>query len=203
MIAIDTPDTAPVVVLDDVYSADELELIWKELSFLTSPDRLQPADMTSTAKDEGGEYKKTASGVFLDSFYGNRMSSDILRINRKLFEQEIYDHAVNKSVFYRSLRNMRNDFTLINYYDDAQEYKPHYDVSVFTAVTFFVREPVKFSGGDLVFPEFDFTTTLKNNRMVLFPGIFLHGVTPIHMNETMLPYSGFGRYSMAQLLYSK
>lgn len=198
-----TSNNAPVLVVDGVYSQEELALVWRELDFLTSPIRLQHAEKTFTAVGDSGVLKKNATGVFLDTFYGDRSASDILSVNRKLFCNEIKTYAEIISPFYKALHNVNNDYTLINYYDNEQEYGEHKDASAFTAVTFFFKEPVQFDGGDLVFPEFDLVVEKKNNRLVLFPGAFQHAATPVKMTSTYPPFSGFGRYSMAQLLYIK
>jgi predicted 2-oxoglutarate/Fe(II)-dependent dioxygenase YbiX len=40
-------------------------------------------------------------------------------------------------------------------------------------LTFFSLE--EFSGGDLVFPEYDIKVEAVENRLVIFPGFVLHG----------------------------
>jgi len=193
----------PILVIDDMYTEQELSLIWNELAFLTSSKRLRHASKTQTAENPDGTFKKTATGVYLDSFYVDRTFSDILEVNRKLFSQVVYDHAVKTSIFYGLLQVTNDDRTLINYYDNSQEYTPHFDWSVFTAITVFYKEPVRFKGGDLVFPQIDVTVEKKNNRTIVFPGSLQHAVTPVEMQENYPEYSGYGRYSMAQFLTVK
>jgi predicted 2-oxoglutarate/Fe(II)-dependent dioxygenase YbiX len=197
------PNNAPVLVIDDMYTEEELRLIWNELEFLTSPKRLLDAKSTNAATGDDGQYVKTATGVYLDEFYGNRKFSDILAINRKLFSDEIYNHAINLSIFYGLLRTTNNDHTLINYYDNSQEYAAHVDGTVFTAVTTFFKEPAQFEGGDFVFPQVDLVVEKKHNRLVMFPGSLQHAVTPVKMSSTYPPFSGYGRYAMAQFLTVK
>jgi hypothetical protein len=201
MIPISVPDGVPVFIVDDMYTDAELNLIWEELRFLTSPRRLLGAAETKAATDEGGRYKKTASGIFLDSFYAERSYSNILEANRKLFTDEIVQHALRLSIFYGLLTQINSDFTLINYYDNNQTYKAHTDITVFTAITMFYKEPVQFTGGDLEFPEFDLRVEKRNNRMVMFPGSLQHAVTPVAMQNSYPPFSGYGRYAMAQFLH--
>lgn len=199
---IPTPNNVPVLIIDDMYTEEELLLVWDELKFLTSPKRLLDAKSTNAATDEG-RYQKTATGVYLDAFYGDRKFSDILTINRKLFSDEVYKYATQLSIFYGLLRATNNDHTLINYYDNSQEYAPHTDATVFTAVTTFFQEPAHFEGGDLVFPQVDLLVEKKNNRLVMFPGSLQHAVTPVKMADTYPPFSGYGRYAMAQFLTVK
>lgn len=203
MTPVPTPNNAPVLIIDDMYTEEELALIWNELEFLTSPKRLESAEKTSTATDAQGKYKKTANGVYLDTFYGDRKFSDILTVNRKLFSDEVYKYATQLNIFYGLLRTTNNDHTLINYYDSSQEYAAHRDDTVFTAVTTFFKGPVQFEGGDLEFPELGLRVEKQNNRLVMFPGSLQHAVTPVVMQENHPPFSGYGRYGMAQFLTVK
>jgi hypothetical protein len=194
------PKGTPVLVIDDMYSELELLQIWKELEFLTTPARLGSPHETGAAADDNGEVIKSGKGVFLDEFYANRKYSDILSINRKIFSQQVTEYAVENNIFFTLLRNINLDHTLINYYDTSQEYRAHCDSSVFTAITVFYREPIQFAGGDLEFPELGLTIEKRNNRTILFPGTLRHAVTTVQMQVTHDPYSGYGRYSMAQFL---
>jgi len=201
MTPVRVPDGGPVLIIDDMYSAAELALIWEELQFLTSPKRLLSAEETRAAINESGEYGKTATGVFLDSFYTNRKCSNILDINRKLFSEDVAKYALEISIFYSLLKTINADYTLINYYDDKQKYNPHTDETVFTAITMFYKEPVQFVGGDLEFPELNLKVEKRNNRMVMFPGALQHAVTPVTMQGNHQSFSGYGRYAMAQFLH--
>jgi Rps23 Pro-64 3,4-dihydroxylase Tpa1-like proline 4-hydroxylase len=194
------PNGAPVLVIDDMYTDTELTSIWEELAFLTSSKRLHNAEKVGAAVGEDGELKKNANGVFLDEFYTQRSSSNILEINRKLFADQIIEYALQVSIFYGLLRNVNYDMTLINYYDNAQTYKVHHDHSAFSAITMFYKEPAHFAGGDLEFPDIGLTVEKRNNRMVMFPGSLNHAATPVSMQSNYPPFSGFGRYSMAQFL---
>jgi len=203
MTPVPTPNNAPVLIIDDMYTEEELTLIWNELEFLTSSRRLLDAKSTNAATDDDGQYRKTATGVYLDSFYGDRKSSDILAINRKLFSDAVYTYATSLSIFYGLLRTTNNDHTLVNYYDSSQEYAAHVDGTVFTAVTTFFKEPVQFEGGDLEFPELGLRVEKQNNRLVMFPGSLQHAVTPVVMQGNHPSFSGYGRYAMAQFLTVK
>lgn len=203
MTPIAAPDGLPIVIVDDVYNAAELKLIWDELDFLTSPRRLFGPEKVFAATNYNGEFKKFANGVFLDDFYSDRNVSDILTLNRKLFSDEVFEMARAISPFYKSLRSTNSDFTLINYYSNSEKYDPHVDKTVFTAVTSFYREPRGFTGGDLLFTEYDTVVECKHNRLVIFPGAFEHAITPVKMGIDVAPFGGYGRYGMAQFLTIK
>ena len=74
------------VIIENYYDDDELELMWKEIEFLTP--RLLDPEFTSTAT-QNGLYLKNGSGIFLDEVYKNRNASNILSFNRKLWHPTI------------------------------------------------------------------------------------------------------------------
>ena len=82
------------MIIDNFYNEDELDLIWQELNFYTYPNKLLPA------KKYGGIPSYTKSkGLVLDSLYKNyvdtgknyRNISNILTVNRKLFESGVLE----------------------------------------------------------------------------------------------------------------
>ena len=76
----------PHLIVEDFYNEEELKLIWQELDFYTHPNKLVPA------KDYGGIVGSTnALALQLDSLYaGHREVSNILKVNRKIFDKEIF-----------------------------------------------------------------------------------------------------------------
>ena len=105
----------PYIQIYDFYTDEELKLIWKELDFILNDYNLLGPDKTASAHDNGVLLKNNL-GFFLDSLYTNRESSNILRINRKIFHvtQEIFDKSNNWF-----LKNFKSnvDGTLISYYE--------------------------------------------------------------------------------------
>ena len=184
------------VIINDFYSNDELNLIWQELDFLTYKNKLLPAEKTAAAKEMSGEIKKKNSALFLDKVYYMREVSNILSVNRKLFN--LAEELEEKNILFRSLRHCTVDSTLLNYYEDSDYYEPHCDAAVLTALTFFHKEPKQFSGGDLILNDFDITIEIKNNMLVIIPSIYKHQATPVKMKDSN--FSGYGRYSMAQFV---
>ena len=78
----------PHLILENFYDENELELIWEELKFYTKPNKLLEA------KDFGGVVGKTNShAIELDSVYLSkyRPLSNILTVNRKLFDNDILE----------------------------------------------------------------------------------------------------------------
>lgn len=175
--------TFPYILIDDFYSDQELNLIWEELLFLCYPHKLiKSTKETGGALSLDGELLKNTNHVYLDGFYSNRDYSNILRVNRKIFDnlQEImWNHD---SWFYKNLM-FSLDYTQVSYYEDGDDYRPHQDCSHVTSLSWFYKEPKAFTGGDLFFPQYDVKIEVLNNRTILFPSHVFHSVDKIVMDQ--------------------
>jgi Rps23 Pro-64 3,4-dihydroxylase Tpa1-like proline 4-hydroxylase len=194
----------PHAIIRDFYTEDELSLIWRELEFLNSPNKLVSSEFLGTAKDPISQmFKSTSYGLGLDEAYPNRNISDILTINRKVFNKELTEKFASLHPLMGHIKQINLDFTKIRYYEDGQYYNPHHDIARFTASSYFFKEPRSFTGGDLHFPEFNYTITIENNMLVFFVGSILHTSTPLKMKNPILPFlkkNGYGKYVMTQFL---
>jgi Rps23 Pro-64 3,4-dihydroxylase Tpa1-like proline 4-hydroxylase len=183
-------DTLDYIVIDDLYSEEELRLINTEL--IEIEPYLQPVEIIKSAS-KNHVYIKDCMSIWVDDFYvNNRDASNILRINRKLFSKEIISFAEKINAFYSYIRECDEDYTLINYYKTGQKYKSHKDASVLSAITFI--ELGSINGGGLIFTDFNEHIPFKNNRMIIFPGCVSHETAPI--NTDINSY----RISIAQFL---
>jgi len=189
----------PFLQIENLYDEDELKLIWQELNFLNYPDKLQIPEKTGTALDKENIPLKKNKGLFLDTIYPKREISNFLTVNRRLFDSEILDIFSELSFGYQSIKHTNDDSTLISYYEDADYYKPHEDNAIYTAVTWFFKEPKAFIGGDFYFSDYNVKIEVQNNMMVLFPSFVKHSVDEIILKDRSL--SGYGRYSMTQFVY--
>ena len=140
---------------------------------------------------------KKNKGYFWDELYRNRNCSDILKINPKLFDDVFNSDEIQKNSWY--FRNMfiNMDKTLISYYENSDYYNPHSDKSMFTALTWFYKEPKSFTGGDLVFSEYNIAIPCQKNYTIIFPSQIQHSVTPVEMDKELLG-KGYGRFTMSQ-----
>lgn len=186
-----------IAIAEDFYSEKELELIWKELDFLTNNGKLLPPHKTGAARDDRGNLQKQNKALFLDEYYTNRNFSNILNINRKIW-REVNKEFIKSNLMFRYLNTCNEDSTLLNYYENEDYYLPHLDNSVYTVISYFWKEPKKFTGGNLKLKDFDIEIEVKNNMVIYMPSIYVHEVTPIVMEENI---KGFGRYSMSQFLF--
>lgn len=192
----------PVIILDEFYDEEELELIWEELNLLTYGSKLQNAKGTGTAETETGKSLKSNHGLWLDIIWkNNRNLSNILQIDRKIFTNNLQIFRDSSHWFF-NLFNCNADTTLLSYYENEDHYKPHYDEATVTVLNWFYREPKRFKGGDLKLHHKGNINTVpfKNNRVVIFPSLLTHEVTPITM-EKEDQNKKFGRYCITQFLF--
>ena len=86
------------------------------------------------------------------------------------------------------------DLTYVQRYQNGSYYHTHCDRSVLTAVhLIYVQD---FKGGQLHFPEHNYTPPLKHNKCIIFSGYENHGVKEIKSD-----HKGYIRYSINQRLY--
>ena len=198
----------PLMVINNFYNQQELDLIWKELDFYTAPNKLL------TAENYGGVVGYTnAKAIVLDDLYKNyennekgvnfRNISNILTVNRKLFESGVLDTFSSLHGCVSIANKTNHDITKVRYYHDGQYYDPHTDKStMFLAFSYFYKEPKKFVGGDLEFTKYDFKLPCDNNSMVIFPGWVEHGVRKVKIKNSDY-YDGWGRYAITSFFGCK
>ena len=190
----------PFLEIKNLYNDEELKLIWQELEFLNCLDKLEPPENTGTAVDEKTNVPlKKNVGLFLDDIYAKRNLSNILTVNSKLFSEQIINAFSELSFAYEIIKKTNTDRTLISYYENGGYYKPHEDKSIFTAVTWFFKEPKAFTGGDLYFTDYKIQVEIENNMSVIFPSFVKHAVDKIVLKDKSLV--GYGRYAMTQFSY--
>ena len=194
----------PLMVVNNFYNEEELELIWEELKFYTKPNKLLGAE------GYGGVIGYTnAKALCLDEIYLNnddknyRNLSNILTVNRKLFQSGVLD-TFSEIHDCCCLANQSNhDVTKVRYYHNDEYYDPHTDKSVqFLGFSYFYKEPKKFKGGDLEFPKYDFSLPCVNNSMIVFPGWVEHGVKKVKISNSDY-FDGWGRYAITSFFSFK
>lgn len=188
------------LVVDNWYNQKELNSIYKELDFLSlkmssseqvegpaldknnKPKlkgfRIYPYDIYS---EKGIEYSPVLQSLnkFQDKDFHKKVEKTFKNTGTALFEQFIATNYSN---------------TLINYYENDNFYKEHFDAFQFTALIFIFKEPKLFTGGDLHFTRINKKVECKNNRMVLFPSFYYHATEDV---KSKLNKENEGRYSIA------
>ena len=187
----------PYMVVDDYYNEEELRLIWEELDFLSYPHKLKRA-----TKERGGATGNTGQLLkknfhrYIDEIYSERELSNILTVNRKLFDDDYKILRQHPHWFFQNVV-FNKDYTQVGYYENNDHYGEHRDSASVTALTWLYKEPKKFIGGDLFLSSDKIKIDCVNNRTLIFPSMITHSVNEIHMNEEK-PSRGHGRYVITQ-----
>ena len=196
----------PHLIIDNFYNQDELDLIWQELNFYTLPNKLL------TPRKYGGiPHKIKSKGISLDHLYKNyvddgknyRNISNILTVNRKLFDSGVLEVLADIHDCCRTAAMTNDDITKVRYYHNGEGYGAHTDKAFqFLAFSYFYREPKKFTGGELFFPHYDYELPCDNNSMIIFPGWVEHGVKTVNISDSKY-FEGYGRYAITSFFGSK
>lgn len=189
-----------LVIVEDFYSELELKIIWSELETLTNQKHFLPPEKTGASTLPDGSYGKNNAGIFLDEhYYEDRSKSGILNLNRKIWSYlNSRMEKLDNDPILRYTLSANEDSTLISYYTNGHYYTPHIDKSSYTILTYFFKEPKKFSGGNFKLLDFDMEIEVKNNMVIFMPSTFSHEVTPVVMEKDE---GCSGRYCMSQFLF--
>ena len=193
-------DPFPHMIVENFYNDDELKLIWEELDFYTKDGKLFDAE------EFGGIVNKTNSkAIWLDKVFSKkyRNLSNILKVNRKLFDSAILDAFSSIHDCCSIAKFCNHDTTKVRYYHDGNYYEPHTDKTVqFLGFSYFYREPKRFQGGELIFPKYDYTFDCPNNSLIMMPGWVEHGVSKISIKNSDY-FDGYGRYAVTSFFSNK
>ncbi len=192
------------LVIDDFFTPDELKLVWRELEYLTSPNRMYPPEspFSGTASKNGKLLKHNMVAPLMNLF-NEPQYSDIFSSFGKVYDKEFVDiiEDMNHEFRYHSMSDHLNNRCFVSYYEDNDYYQLHRDSAILTFLYWCNKEPKKFIGGDLTIPEIGTDIEYKNNRLVVFPSHLLHSVSPVEMVGENKPLSGNGRYCISYFLY--
>lgn len=192
----------PHILFEDVFEEDVLSLIDRELHFYK--DKLLDVENMGASFDESLNYHKSASGVFLNELIPNpdlrNNFSDIEKSLLTFTNSEIYNQAIDimksKHHIFKYYTNAYS--TLISYYENNDYYLPHQDISIYTGLFWYYKEPKSFTGGNLFFHENENSEPLteiecKSNSFIIFPSCYTHSVSEIKMNQN----SKDGRFALS------
>lgn len=196
------------LVIEDLYTPEELFYIKNELYFLWSSSIINCRDLgTATKKtdNENLEILANRTGVWLDDVYMNREFSKILTYNRKVFgHEDIVKTFISLNPYHSYYKKLNFDQTLISYYENSSYYKPHADGFLFSIVTWIFDEPKNFTGGNFKFTDINYEIEIKNNMCVIFPSFLVHEVGEVKMLKED-ENNPLGRFSITQfsMLHSR
>lgn len=184
------------IIIDNTYTEEELKLIFLELDFWSISNNLMGPEHTGTAKWNDGSSKKKNKGVFLDGVYRDRKQSNVLKLNRKIYQIQLDQ----PSVILNFLKDSNHDTTLISYYENESNYKSHKDSSLLTAVTYLYKQPKLFDGGNLILTDYGYQFEPWFNRTYIIPGVVEHEVTEVTMKSENCG-KGLGRYCISNFIH--
>ena len=191
----------PFLIIDNWCNEEEQSLIWKELDYFLSfsKDIIPRAENgTDVARNEKEESLAKGYRFYLNQYFTNEGSkfSHILNLNYKFKNLNFHSLVKDTCDIGRLFSHTNHNSTMITYYESEDFYKEHYDISYFTSLVWFFKNPKNFSGGELNFPEINTTVNLKNNRMLLFPSYYIHKVTPIKFLNKKEKL-GYGKFTIS------
>jgi len=167
------------ISLENVFSVEELKIIFKEINELKKD--FKDPNFTESASTHLELLKKN-TGIFLSSCenYENLKTTKI--IDKRIKKISINTNWKNLA-FKRLFNSLMWGSELINCYKKNDYYKPHIDDGIFTLIIFLWDNTSNFEGGDLLFPEYNHHYKCKSNHGILFFSQEVHGVSPIIINE--------------------
>lgn len=169
-------DPCEYLILDNVCSEQELSRCFLEID-LISP-AFEGPNKTNSAKHEDGSLKKQNEGIFFEQIYTPAfafVSPILVQLHKAI---KVLDERKYTALSQMNLLSKVSGYNVIlNGYKNGNYYESHQDRSVLTALFWLAKED--FSGGDLVFTDFNHTVPFKSNRVILFPSYYEHAITEI------------------------
>ena len=166
----------PHTIIYDYFNPVEFDLIYEECENIVT--NIPVEDFEAMGDNHHGPLVKNhkTKPFFLDKIYENRRNdSDILKCTRKLFHIDLRDNPFSE---YLNICNY--DRTTLNEYRDGSSYYRHHDMCVLTVIHTIWKEPKTWTGGDLIFNDYDYKPFLKSNCCFIFPSFKRHEVQTLH-----------------------
>ena len=168
--------------IDNFLKLNELSEVWEEIKFFSYRSKLKTN--THSAKfSETGELKSNKIGVWLDDIFTDRKYSNFFKYYKKWITPEAFGILVKTNLFWRELAFCEFDRTLFSCYENETYYRVHQDTTRITQIYYTFKEPKKFTGGQIVFTDFNYLQEIENNMLIVFPSWFNHEVKPVLLNE--------------------
>jgi len=193
-----TLNGVPFVYVDNFFSEFETAAMLKELGTLRAG--LLAGHDTGGAVNRNGALLKKTLALFLCDYYKTAPTSSIYAATRKYFSEDVLVKLRGKAWFFRYIAPCYNiaDMTQVLYYENNATYGSHIDTANITALCWLHKTPKAFVGGDLVLEE-NTKVEMRHNRVLFFPSITRHEVTPVEMLEEK---DGYGRYCVSTFIHT-
>lgn len=178
-------DPFPHVLLEDFLTEGEWKSCMIEIHKLDP--HLLPPEYSGTARDKKtGRPLKYNSGLFLSEAMPN---SELISHSRRHMFQDLVTTCEDMPLWWEGQwRQNNHESWMLSRYVHGQYYNAHVDLAQFTLLMWLHHEPKPFTGGDLIFADYDnYTVPCNNNTGIIFYGPTRHEVPPV---------DGNGRYTL-------
>ena len=184
----------PHIIGNNFFSEQERSSIWQELKFLSTESKLFPAGI------HHGNGSTESRALCLEEAYRIPEISNILQLYKTILKNKVVYDAVRQWPSYFRLSHIQEVITKVRYYYNGDKYGPHTDFRQdFLLFTYFHTEPKRFTGGEIYFPEYDYTFNCDNNSLIILPGYIQHEVKEVSIDNDDY-WNGNGRYCISQFL---
>ena len=182
------------ILIKESYDHNQLSNVHDELDTLFP--LLKGPQYTMSAEEKDGQYKKKNKGIFLD--YEMQPYCDIGKESVIVqYRNSFFDVIVNNYKYEKSNYELKS---LVSYYGDGDRYRSHVDHAIYTIVTFLCKDNTKFSGGQLFFPEYNWSIDPIDNVTIIFTSRTYHEVLPVKSSDDLNRY---GRFSITSFFDEK
>jgi len=181
------------IQVDGLYTQEEkdfyLDILSKNLISFNSAD----GSNSGYDKQRGILLKQNKS--LFDSDLNEEDRIKLEDLNKRPKEIISNENIQKDSWFFKNI-DINRLSVLYSHYDENEYYKSHSDSSKITSISWIYKEPKGFTGGDLIFTEYDITIPCDNNTTIIFPGNIKHEVTKVSLIDKENVGKGFGRFSV-------
>ena len=198
-------DDFPYIVIDDVYTEKECEMILADYDLINERGKLLEPNDTYAAKNLKGEVIKNGKAAFWgQSIYKEDFTDP--DIFHKLFTDKIKTPqgislktiAGHPNWFFREHKYDKIN-VLLSYYENDDYYQEHCDTAFITCLTWHYKLPKKFEGGNFHFTKQKIEIESRYNRMLIFPSMIAHSVDKVILNEEDCQ-KRYGRYCFTHFI---
>lgn len=183
------------ITATNVLDPNELDLIWQEVKFLSSPEKLHRPGIDHGAGGLDGLTNSRAA--ILELIYARTTVSDIISIMSNVTRNFGIKASEKWDCFMRA-QNLPNLSTKLRYYHDGDEYGTHIDITKEYLMFFYLhKEPKCFEGGELYFEKYDYEFEGLSNTAIFMPSYAAHAVKRVKISDNDY-WSGKGRYAITQ-----
>jgi Rps23 Pro-64 3,4-dihydroxylase Tpa1-like proline 4-hydroxylase len=197
----------PHLIIDDFFTVEELKILWKEIFYLYDNGKFFKSSIDKKSGHNGTEplalNRRCYPNLVLndDQINSSLLFNSIVKVQDKNFHKEVEKTFKNSPyALYKTFLGLNRSNLVLNYYEESEQYKEHFDQFQFSMITWLFKEPKNFEGGDFIFTKNNTKIEIINNRCILFPGFYYHKVEPVKMINKNIEAGG--RFSINRFFYT-